>query len=126
MPFLPTMLLLGAWGDGSVLTSICCSCKRPGFGSQHLENGLQPAVSPAVGDSVTSSCPQGNSVGSGIKFRTSGLEAGALPRKPSHETLALCFLIPPLYTTINSAYSPWMSMQEVCDLTFCSYMHRRM
>jgi hypothetical protein len=31
------------WRDGSVAQSVCCSCKGPGFGSQHSHGGSQPS-----------------------------------------------------------------------------------
>lgn len=78
---------------------------------------------------MTSSCLQGNDLGSGIKFRSSGLEAGAFGLEPSCGTLALCVGVHPLYTSTSFwqiVTEHWMVSEDICDLMFCSNTHRRL
>ena len=42
------------WRDGSVIRNTCCSCRRPGFGSQNPHGSSQPSVISVLGDPPSS------------------------------------------------------------------------
>lgn len=44
------MFKVPSLGRGSVVRSICCSCRGPEFDSQHLRDGSQPSVTPVPED----------------------------------------------------------------------------
>ena len=41
-----------------VIKSTSCSCRQPGFNSQHPYGGLQPSLTPVLADPVSSSGSQ--------------------------------------------------------------------
>ena len=43
------------WRDGSVVKSTGCSCRGPGFASQHPHGGSELPVTPVPGDRIHSS-----------------------------------------------------------------------
>jgi hypothetical protein len=46
---------LGHWKDGTAVKSPGCSCRGPGFDSQHPQGCLQPSVTPIPGHPILSS-----------------------------------------------------------------------
>lgn len=47
------------WREGSVVQNASCSCRRPEFGSQHLQGNSKPCVTPFPVDPVCSCDLQG-------------------------------------------------------------------
>lgn len=43
----------GSWRDGSVLKNAVCSCRGPGFNSQHADGSSQPSVTLVPGDLIS-------------------------------------------------------------------------